>query len=60
MHRPPHLLHLPLLYLTCEAIALSTNHTPYQAQIGNPGGVVRYNHWIIRGGFGVSRECGVQ
>jgi hypothetical protein len=40
----------------CEAIALSTNHT----QIGNPGGVVRYNHWIIRGGFRVSRACGVQ
>jgi protein phosphatase 1L len=44
----------------CEAIALSTNHTPYQAQIGNLGGAVRYNHWIIRGGFGVSRACGVQ
>ncbi len=43
-----------------EAIALLTNHTPYQAQIGNPGGVVRYNHQIITGGFGVSRACGVQ
>jgi protein phosphatase 1L len=43
-----------------EAIALSTNHTLYQAQIGNPGGVVRYNHWIIRGGFVVSCACGVQ
>ncbi|CAK9222390.1 unnamed protein product [Sphagnum troendelagicum] len=42
-----------------EAIALSTNHTPYQAQIRNPGGV-RYNHWINTGGFGVSCACGVQ
>jgi protein phosphatase 1L len=36
-----------------EAITLSTDHTPYQAQIEDPGPVVRYNHWLVGGGSGV-------
>ncbi|KAH8963473.1 hypothetical protein BDL97_04G012900 [Sphagnum fallax] len=36
-----------------QAITLSTGHTPYQAQIEDPGPVVRYNHWLVGGGFGV-------
>ncbi|KAH9564225.1 hypothetical protein CY35_04G014500 [Sphagnum magellanicum] len=36
-----------------EAWTLSTDHTPYQAQIEDPGPVVRYNHWLVGGGSGV-------
>ncbi len=36
-----------------EAITVSTDHRAYQAQVEDPGPVVRYNHWLVGGGSGV-------